>query len=152
MINVYWAAPLFNDGDCAFNRVMKAGVEACGNIAVLLPQDAHIDFSDDGWQRKVFLDNAIHIEACDVVCAVLDGCMVDDGTAWEVGYAYGIVKPVVGIHTDIRSVGVEGRVNLMIEEACWKVISSNSLPMDIDDMCARIFHAVTDVRWEYTGL
>ena len=27
-------------------------------------------------------------DACDVVVALLDGTQVDDGTAWEIGYAF----------------------------------------------------------------
>ena len=60
------------------------------------------------------------IDACDVVVALLDGTQVDDGTAWEIGYAYAKGKPVVGIRTDFRNAGdtTHGRVNAMIEGSC----------------------------------
>ena len=42
---------------------------------------------------KAIRDRAA-IDACDVVVALLDGAQVDDGTAWEIGYAYAKGKPV----------------------------------------------------------
>ena len=60
------------------------------------------------------------IDACDVVVALLDGMQVDDGTAWEIGYAYARNKPVVGVRTDLRKAGDtdHGNVNAMIEGSC----------------------------------
>lgn len=49
--------------------------------------------------------------------AVLDGADVDSGTAWEIGYAYAKGKPVLGLRTDFRTLGIEGNVNLMIESS-----------------------------------
>lgn len=37
---------------------------------------------------------------CDVVIAVLDGLHVGAGTAWELGYAYALGIPAIGIKTD----------------------------------------------------
>jgi nucleoside 2-deoxyribosyltransferase len=52
-----------------------------------------------------------------MVIALLDGSQVDDGTAWEIGYAFARGIPVYGIRTDSRSAGETGhsRVNAMIE-------------------------------------
>jgi nucleoside 2-deoxyribosyltransferase len=36
--------------------------------------------------------------------AILDGSQVDDGTAWEIGYAYARGLPVWGLRTDFRTV------------------------------------------------
>ena len=60
------------------------------------------------------------IDVCDVVVALLDGTQVDDGTAWEIGYAFAKGKPVVGIRTDFRNAGDtdHGKVNAMIEGSC----------------------------------
>ena len=50
--------------------------------------------------------------------AVCEGPQVDDGTAWEVGYAYGRNIPVYGLRTDAR-IGQQAdeRINLMILES-----------------------------------
>jgi nucleoside 2-deoxyribosyltransferase len=56
--------------------------------------------------------------------AVCDGPQVDDGTAWEIGYAYGRGRQVFGLRTDTRvSQQVDERVNLMVLE-CLTDLSS----------------------------
>ena len=50
--------------------------------------------------------------------AVCDGPQVDDGTAWEIGYAYGRNIPVYGLRTDARIVRqADERINVMILES-----------------------------------
>jgi nucleoside 2-deoxyribosyltransferase len=48
---------------------------------------------------------------------LLDGQQVDDGTAWEIGYAYARGIPVYGLRTDVRHAGETpySHVNSMIE-------------------------------------
>ncbi len=55
--------------------------------------------------------------SCDVVVALLDGAQVDDGTAWEIGYAYARGIPVIGLRTDFRLCADSdgGLVNAMIQ-------------------------------------
>ena len=49
--------------------------------------------------------------------AMLDGAQVDDGTAWEIGYAYAKGIPVIGLRTDFRLCADSdgGLVNAMIQ-------------------------------------
>jgi nucleoside 2-deoxyribosyltransferase len=47
--------------------------------------------------------------------ANLNGLTTDDGTAWELGYAYATGKYLIGLHTDWRSRFEHEVVNLMIE-------------------------------------
>jgi nucleoside 2-deoxyribosyltransferase len=57
--------------------------------------------------------------------AVCDGPQVDDGTAWEIGYAYGRGMPVFGLRTDTRvSQQVDERVNLMVLECLTELAST----------------------------
>ena len=121
---VYWAGPLFNDAERAFNERAKVALEQLG-ITVWLPQDVPLYLNNPGWQQVVFDGNVQHIRDADVVCAVVDGCLVDDGTAWEIGYAFAIGKPVIGVYTDIRSVGIEGTVNLMIGQTCGQLLGAD---------------------------
>ena len=68
-----------------------------------------------------------------ILIALLDGSMVDDGTAWEIGYFYARKSPyqkIIGIRTDFRRAGEsEGAVvNAMIEVSCdWIVKSREEL-------------------------
>ncbi len=45
------------------------------------------------------------IRSVDMLVAVLDGVDVDSGTAGEIGFAYGLGKPVHGLRTDWRVTG-----------------------------------------------
>lgn len=66
----------------------------------------------------VFRSNLEGITHADAVVAVCDGAQVDDGTAWEIGYACGRGIPVYGLRTD-RRVGQQADepVNLMVLES-----------------------------------
>jgi nucleoside 2-deoxyribosyltransferase len=52
-----------------------------------------------------------------VVIAVLDGADADSGTAFEMGVAHAMGKPIVGVRTDYRA-GAEHGVNIMCSRAC----------------------------------
>ena len=41
--------------------------------------------------------------------------ITDDGTAWELGFAYALGKPIIGVHTDWRRRFDHEVINLMIE-------------------------------------
>jgi nucleoside 2-deoxyribosyltransferase len=61
--------------------------------------------------------NVALIRSADGLLAILDGTDVDSGTASEVGFAYGLGKPVVGLRTDFRQAGENDgcTVNLQVE-------------------------------------
>ena len=52
-----------------------------------------------------------------MVVANLNGIMTDDGTAWEMGYAYGLGKFTIGLYTDWRArfPAPDEVVNLMMQ-------------------------------------
>lgn len=49
-----------------------------------------------------------------VVIAVLNGTDVDSGTSWEMGFAFGLHKPIIGYLDDIRIGEPERQLNPMI--------------------------------------
>jgi nucleoside 2-deoxyribosyltransferase len=58
------------------------------------------------------------LRKADAVVAVCDGPQVDDGTAWEIGYAYGKNIQIFGLRTDARIVPrADEPINLMILES-----------------------------------
>lgn len=66
--------------------------------------------------------NALAIDSCDTLLAVLDGPDVDSGTAAEVGYAFALGKRVHGYRGDFRAgENPATRVNVQVE---WFVRSS----------------------------
>jgi nucleoside 2-deoxyribosyltransferase len=59
--------------------------------------------------------NAASIRACDWLIANLDGQELDGGVCWEMGFAYGLGKPVFAWRDDFRASGeLGGRVNLQV--------------------------------------
>jgi nucleoside 2-deoxyribosyltransferase len=117
MKNIYLAAPLFSEAECNFNRKLK--VELCSiGFNVFLPQEDSNNVHDKTNRQKIIFDkNLKGIERSDILVAVIDGADVDSGTAWEIGYAFAKGKPIFGLRTDFRSLGIEGTVNLMIERS-----------------------------------
>ncbi len=69
------------------------------------------------FSEVIFNKNEIAIQKSDIIVAVVDGTDVDSGTAREIGYAYALGKPILGLRTDFRTQGIEGTVNLMIERS-----------------------------------
>lgn len=117
MKTVYLAAPLFSEAECDFNRKLRDEIKRAG-FNVFLPQEDSNNIKDEkNRQEIIFNKNVAAIERSDVIVAVIDGTDVDSGTAWEIGYAFAREKPLIGLRTDFRTLGIEGTVNLMIERS-----------------------------------
>jgi len=104
----YIAAPLFTEGERAFNLALADLVEQ--HLAVYLPQRDGLllrDLREAGedspeTRRRIYAMDIDAIRACDVLLAVLDGPSVDDGVSFELGYATCLGKTCVGLATDSR--------------------------------------------------
>jgi len=117
MRTVYLAAPLFTEAELDFNRKLRDRIKSSG-FNVFLPQVDSNNIEDKKNRQKIIFDkNLKAIENSDLLVAVVDGTDVDSGTAWEIGYAYARGKPIFGLRTDFRTLGIEGTVNLMIERS-----------------------------------
>ncbi|MCX9012600.1 MAG: nucleoside 2-deoxyribosyltransferase [Candidatus Methanoperedens sp.] len=129
MKNIYLAASLFSEAECEFNHKLRDEIKREG-FSVFLPQEDSNNIKDKKNRQKIIFDkNLDAIENSDILVAVLDGADVDSGTAWEIGYAYAKGKPVLGLRTDFRTLGIEGTVNLMIERS---VVLFTSAPELLD--------------------
>lgn len=117
MKTVYLAAPLFSGAELDFNRKLRDEIKKAG-FNVFLPQEDSNNIKDEKNRQKIIFDkNLAAIDKADILVAVVDGADVDSGTSWEIGYAYALGKPVLGLRTDFRTLGIEGTVNLMIERS-----------------------------------
>ena len=116
-MRLYLAAPLFTEAERAFNLVLARALEAAGHD-VYLPQRDTPPAQDAERTTKIFYSNLAALRNAQAVVAVCDGSQVDDGTAWEIGYAYGRSIPVFGLRTDVR-VGQRSDepINLMVLES-----------------------------------
>jgi len=94
-----------------------------------LPQDAGDDHAvrDKKEHVRIYNHNKRAIRDADILVAIIDGADADSGTAWEMGYAAALKKPVIAIRTDFRMAGSHERVNLMLEQSSRVVTDKNGL-------------------------
>ncbi len=85
----------------------------------------------------IFANDRRGIDECDVVVASLNGITTDDGTAWELGYAFALGKPIIGLHTDWRRRFDHEVINLMIECSLTvaRAIDRRPVPDALADRC-----------------
>lgn len=126
-MRIYQAGPLFSDAERAWHLAFRRQLEEAG-FTVVWPGELIEPSSVVGWgkdaPRKIMEIDRDALLSCDVVVALLDGCQVDDGTAWEIGFAYAKGIPVIGIRTDFRNAGDTGHssVNAMIEGSVLRIV------------------------------
>ncbi|MEY3619448.1 MAG: hypothetical protein RL726_2146 [Actinomycetota bacterium] len=111
----YIAGPLFDEGERWFIEKVDRLVSARGFVTFLPHRDNPPKTADN--VREIFLNDKGGIDRCDVVVANLNGVTTDDGTAWEMGYAYALGKYTIGLHTDWRArfPSPDEVVNLMMQ-------------------------------------
>jgi nucleoside 2-deoxyribosyltransferase len=95
----------------------EQALEAEGH-QVYLPQRDTPATQEADRTTTTFYTNLAALRKADAVVAVCDGSQVDDGTAWEIGYAYGKKIQIFGLRTDAR-IGqrADEPINLMILES-----------------------------------
>ena len=115
-MKVYFAGPLFTTPERTWNAEATAALRAAGH-EVFLPQEKEPGMDAAG----IFAADVGGLDWADVLVAIMDGPDPDSGTSWEVGYAYGISKPIVLVRTDLRSMaGNAGEYNSMLTQ--WATI------------------------------
>ena len=118
----YVAGPLFDDGERWFIEQVDALVADAGFITFLPHRDNPP--KDETNVRFIFDNDKRGIDECDLVVANLNGITTDDGTAWELGYAYANGKYIIGLHTDWRMRFAHEVVNLMLECSLDRMVRS----------------------------
>lgn len=131
MITIYQAGPLFTDAEQHWHLALKKKIEESiktqGHVAkVIWPYEllpGEVETNEVGKGQLIFKTCLDALTSADVVIALLDGVQVDDGTAWEIGYAYALGKPILGIRTDFRQAGEHpgATVNAMVEYSCSNI-------------------------------
>jgi nucleoside 2-deoxyribosyltransferase len=112
-VQVYVAGPLFDEGERWWIETVERTVAECG-FRTFLPHRDNPP-KDQFNVRRIFDNDRRGIDQSALVVANLNGITTDDGTAWEIGYAFARSIPVVGLHTDWRRRFDHEVVNLMIE-------------------------------------
>ena len=138
-MRVYLAGPLFTPYERSFIDECAGRLRADG-IEVFVPHENALAAGDTS-AATIFVKDWKGLSHADAVVAVLDGPMVDDGTACEIGIFYALMqadstkKGIVGLLTDLRGTrGHEGHgLNLFVLgciQAAGKVCNS------MDDVAA----------------
>jgi nucleoside 2-deoxyribosyltransferase len=130
-LSIYFAAPLFTQGEWLWNKELGKALRASG-LNILLPQESAIEMlngTDSYDPTKLFRANINDIEKSNVLLAIFDQADPDSGTCWECGFAYSRGIPIIGIRTDLRRAGDDpnASINLMLSKSCKKMID---LPYD----------------------
>jgi nucleoside 2-deoxyribosyltransferase len=119
-MRIYQAGPLFSRAERNWNneltrRLEEAGFLVTSPFVLLTPEQIHE--AGDQAPTLIFTTCLAALDRSECVVACLDGTQVDDGTAWEIGYAYARGLPLFGIRTDSRRAGETSvsRVNSMIQ-------------------------------------
>lgn len=117
---LYFAAPLFSRAELAFNQQIARQLEPF--FDVYLPQEdggLMVEMMQRGMDAQragqaVFNLDVLALKKCDVLLITLDGRAVDEGAAFELGFAYALGKPCYGFQTDPRRLLPSGN-NPMVE-------------------------------------
>ena len=127
----YLAGPLFDEGERWWIETMEELVAKAGFRTFLPHRDNPPKTADNA--REIFLNDKRGIDECALVVANLNGIATDDGTAWELGYAFANGKYAIGYFSDWRSRFPHGeKVNLMMEQSLDVIVE------DLDQLRAAL--------------
>lgn len=133
MLIIYLAGPLFSLAERKFNAELAVELsKLIDGVDIVLPQERAKEFlkMEDGF-RLVFEDCLKSVHEADIVIGILDGSDADSGTCVELGYAYALKKPVIGLRTDFRA-SEEAGLNLMLSNLCNVLI--REMEIDLNDL------------------
>jgi nucleoside 2-deoxyribosyltransferase len=112
-MKLYFAGPLFTTQERTWNVEVVSALRAAGH-EIFLPQEQEPGKDAAG----IFATDVCGIDWADGLVAIMDGPDPGSGTCWEVGYTYGVRKPIVLVRTDFRDMaGKAGKYNPMMAQS-----------------------------------
>lgn len=145
-MQIYFAGPLFTPYERDFIAENAARIRAAG-IDVFVPHEQSLP-EGQVTAEAVFKKDGEGLFPANAVVALLDGPMIDDGTACEIGLFYGMKmsgdpskKGILGLVTDSRSMESKGRalegkgMNLYVQ-GCIEQIGK--VCTDIDEVLEKL--------------
>lgn len=130
-LKVYIASALFSDAERSTNEAMASILDKWCDV--FLPQrDGYLlttlierGMGVNEAYSFVFKKDIAAISRCDAVVINLDGRTIDEGAAFELGYAYANSKLCVGYRTDVR-VLLQWGLNPMITAPLERVLTCHT--------------------------
>lgn len=104
MKKIYLGGPLFSEMEASYNKLLANEIRKKLKVEVYNPVENKAINDKSGYADSIMIaegDNA-HLEASDILVALLDGPVVDPGLAAEIGYFYSMNKPIIALYTDSR--------------------------------------------------
>jgi len=107
-MRIYFAGPLFTPYERGFIDECAAQLRAAG-FDVFVPHEHELALDGTVTAERIFAKDWAALSAANAVLALLDGPMIDDGTACEIGIFYALMrsddskKGIVGLVTDLRA-------------------------------------------------
>ena len=144
-LRIYLAGPLFSDGERAYLDELARRLRARGHD-VFVPHEQFTGDIVDLDPATVFRVDAAGVREANLLFAWLDGPMVDDGTACEIGIFSELVASgdpryvgIVGLATDLRTLRRRGTpgdgINLFVAGA---VAANGEMTWSVDDALAAV--------------
>ena len=116
---VYFAAPLFNEAERAYNLKIVEILEAHGYEVFLPQRDGFLAPELEGKTEAekiemIFNKDRDEVLKSDILFMMLDGRVPDDGACVELGIAYASGKRCYGFKSDARTIEQDMNLNPMI--------------------------------------
>ena len=126
---VYFAAPLFSQGEKDYNLQLTHILEAHGYEVFLPQRDGYLAAELEGKTEEeltqmIFEKDVSEVLKADIIFMLLDGRIPDEGACVELGIAYANGKRCYGFKTDARSVEINMDLNPMIA-GCFTKLFKN---------------------------
>ncbi len=107
-MKVYFAGPLFTPYERRFIDECAAQLRGAG-FDVFVPHEHELALDGTVTAERIFAKDWAALSEANAVLALLDGPVIDDGTACEIGIFYALMrgdaekKGIVGLVTDLRA-------------------------------------------------
>lgn len=123
---VYFAAPLFNEAERAYNLKIVSILEEYGYEVFLPQRDGFLAVELEGLTEeektaKIFQKDTDEVLKADIIFIMLDGMNPDEGACVELGIAYASGKRCYGFKNDARAAEKDMDLNPMIAGCLSKI-------------------------------
>lgn len=141
-IRVFIASPFFTEEQLDRVKRLEHALMQNPYVAEIFSarfhQFEHLPFGSKEWRRKVFKNDLRNLRRADVVVGIRDfeGKYVDSGTAFEIGYAYALQKPIILINEK------NATMNLMMADSLHAYFTK------VDDLASYNFHRMPKAPYE----